>query len=262
MNTQIVYFSGTGNSLFAARKLQSILACQASILPIRKDSGKMKMVADRLIIISPVYFQTIPRMVEEFLSKLEFLQRSIDIAAIVTCNGGPGHSLFTIDRILKKKGQSLRAGYAVTMPGNAVIIRDYTNPPEIRALRLEKSSKRLEEIAQCIKSRQSGLIEGDNTFASHIRGLITGTAARYLYRTPSKFKTSEACTICGTCVKVCPASNITIWNGAVKWGNSCEHCLACYHWCPAKAIEIGNSTAGKLRYHHPDVSINDMFHAV
>ncbi len=261
MNTLFLYFSGTGNSLSASRKLQTLLAGQSSILPIRNNCGMVKTVADRLILVYPVYFQTIPRIVRVFLNKLEFPPKSIDIIAIATCNSGPGHSLFTIDRILKKKGQSLRAGYTVTMPGNSLIIRDYTNPPEIRAQRLEESIQRLEEIAQCIKGRQSELIEGDNTLTSHFRGLVTGTVAKYIYRTPSRFKTTKACTKCETCVRVCPASNITIRNGAVKWGSSCEHCLACFHWCPAKAIEIGNSTVGKLRYQHPDVSIHDMFHA-
>ncbi len=261
MNTLICYFSGTGNSLSVARKLQSLLGGQASILPIRKDSRKLNIIAERLILVYPVYFQTIPRMLKMFLNKLEFPQKTIDIVAVATCNGGPGHSLFTVDRILKKRGQSLRAGYAITMPGNSVIIRDYTNPPEVRAQRLEESIQRMEEIAQCIRSKQSDPIGGDNSFLSHFRGLVTGTVAKYLYRTPSRFKTSDACTKCATCIRVCPASNIQLINGAIRWGSSCEHCLACFHWCPAKAIELSNSTVGKLRYHHPDVSIHDMFHS-
>jgi len=35
-------------------------------------------------------------------------------------------------------------------------------------------------------------------------------------------------------------------------------CYACVHWCPQGAIEIGRYTAGKPRYHHPDIDLKDM----
>ncbi|MDD5488961.1 MAG: hypothetical protein PHH49_08415 [Candidatus Omnitrophica bacterium] len=35
-------------------------------------------------------------------------------------------------------------------------------------------------------------------------------------------------------------------------------CFACINWCPEAVIEYGKGTAGKGRYHHPDVKLEDV----
>jgi ferredoxin len=160
--------------------------------------------------------------------------------------------------MLKKKGQSLRACFNVKMPGNSLIVRDFTNPAEVRTQRLEESCYKIKEISDYINNRHFGTIEGDDGFKYHLQGIMTGLIARYVYKTPTKFSTTKGCTKCRTCVKICPLSNIEMGREGVKWGSDCEHCLACFHWCPSMAVEIGNSTVGKLRYHHPKISIKDM----
>jgi MinD superfamily P-loop ATPase len=42
------------------------------------------------------------------------------------------------------------------------------------------------------------------------------------------------------------------------WQHHCEQCFACLHWCPAQAIQYGKHTAGRTRYHHPDVMAKDI----
>lgn len=261
MSVDIFYFTGTGNSLFVARQLSAELYDEVRILPIKNfiDNKKVKINSDCLIIVCPVYFRTLPHIVKLFLNKLEFETTSIHTYGVVTCNGEPGHSLFTMDRILKRKGQSLRAGFTVVMPGNSLIVRDFTNTAEIRTQRLEESYNKINEISDYLNNKRFGRIEGNDSFKYHLKGIITGVVARYIYKTPTKFRTTEGCTKCRTCVKACPLSNIKLGKEGVKWGSNCEHCLACFHWCPSMAVEIGNSTVGKLRYHHPEISIKDMY---
>ena len=108
MSVDIFYFTGTGNSLFVARQLSEVLSDKIRILPIKnfKEDKKVEINSDYLIIVYPVYFQTLPHIVKLFVNKLEFISNSIPIYGVATCSGGPGHSLFTLDRMLKKKGQS------------------------------------------------------------------------------------------------------------------------------------------------------------
>lgn len=260
MCTDIFYFSGTGNSLFVAKQLGELLSDQVRILPVKNyvSDNKVK-INECVILVCPVYFQTIPHIVKSFINKLEFGASSALIYGVATCNGGPGHSLFTMNRMLKKKGQSLRSGFCINMPGNSLIVRDFTNPPEVRAKRLAESYHQLMEISEVINNKRLRRIEGSDRIKYHLQGIITGAVAKYIYKTPARFKTTKACTKCMNCMRVCPCNNIKLGQQGVEWGNNCEYCLACFHWCPSSAIEIGNNTAGKLRYHHPDISLTDMF---
>lgn len=260
MVTEIYYFSGTGNSLYVARTLGALLPNQVSLLPIRhfRECEKVSIRADRIVLVFPVYFQTLPDIVSNFLHKMEFETSQPDIYGVATCNGGPGHVMYSTNRILARKGQSLKAGFCITMPGNSLILRDFTNSEEIRNQRLNESDSRMKEICQYINEKKAGRIEGNDGIKSHFQGIFTGLAARSIYNTPSKFRTTNACVKCGVCVSVCPSKNVTIEKDRVKWGRDCQQCLACFHWCPNGAVEIGNTTAGKIRYHHPEVSFKDI----
>lgn len=260
MSIDIFYFSGTGNSLFVARQLSELLSDKTRVLPVDsfKEHKKVSINTDSVIIVCPVYFQTLPHIVKSFLNKLEF-ETTAHIYGVVTCNAGPGHSIFTMDRLLKKKGVSLRAGFTIDMPGNSLIIRDFTNPYDIRIKRLEDSYQKIKDISEYINNNQFGKLEGNDSFKYHLQGFFTGIIARYIYKTPSKFRTSKACTQCRNCIRICPCRNIRMGKRGIEWGSSCEHCLACFHWCPSMAVEIGSTTAGKLRYHHPDILIQDMY---
>lgn len=264
MDTAICYFSGTGNSLFVAKTLGEMLSDPVRIQPIGKPgtSENVRISEARVIIVFPVYFQTLPNIVKDFLKKARFDKESPDIYGIATSNDGPGHVLFSMKRILEKRGLRLKAGFCITMPGNSLILRDFTNPEEIRSRRLRECRPKIKEICAYILGRQSGRIDGTDQFKSHLQGIFTGLIARRIYRTPSKFRTTDRCTRCGTCLKVCPSENISIGEAGVKWGSRCEQCLACFHWCPQKAVEIGRFTEGKIRYHHPDISVGDMFRSV
>lgn len=260
MSTDIFYFSGTGNSLHVAKKLGMLLPGPTRRTPVKDYSGREEAVtlADTVILVFPVYFLSIPAIFASFIEKLEFKSRNPHIYGVATCNGVPGHSLFTLNRKLAGKGKMLTAGFAIPMPGNSVILRDFTNPPEIRRKRLEDSERKLNEIAVYIGENRSGNMDGNRRLKTYFQGLVTRTVAKRIYRTPTKFRTSDRCSRCGICAGICPGNNIRMTEGGPKWGKHCEHCLACFHWCPNMAVELGRSTPGKLRYHHPDISANEM----
>ncbi len=73
------------------------------------------------------------------------------------------------------------------------------------------------------------------------------------------FHADETCKGCGSCVRVCPVGNMAMVENKPVWRQHCEQCFACLQWCPQQAIQFGQNTAGRMRYHHPDIRINDMF---
>jgi len=100
--------------------------------------------------------------------------------------------------------------------------------------------------------------EGNNSMLLKIGGRITHTLATSVYNTPGRLHATAACNRCGICGRICPTRNITVAKDGVSWGGDCTQCYACIHWCPNGAVEIGGRTAGKPRYHHPDVNVRDM----
>lgn len=72
-----------------------------------------------------------------------------------------------------------------------------------------------------------------------------------------RFSVSSACTLCGKCVKNCPAENIVIADGKVSFGNKCIVCQACYHRCPNQAVMYQNKP-NKMPYFNPNVPESEM----
>ncbi len=72
------------------------------------------------------------------------------------------------------------------------------------------------------------------------------------------FHITSDCTGCGICQNICSADNIVLKNGKPVFKHQCQNCLACLHWCPKNAIHWKNTTVGKQRYHHPNISYHDL----
>lgn len=72
MNTEIYYFSGTGNSMFIAKEIQKRIP-DSEILPIaslmKKD--KIKSRGKTIGIVFPVHALTIPLVVMKFLRRID-----------------------------------------------------------------------------------------------------------------------------------------------------------------------------------------------
>jgi ferredoxin/flavodoxin len=253
MNMKIYYFSGTGNSLAVAWKLKEQLSDEGSILPVSIYENQENIEIDTEILgfVFPVYFKNVPDVVKSFVNKLRFKTKSY-IFAIATCNAVPGHSLFTLNKILNAKGQVLSLGYAIDMPGNALI-----TPPEIEAERLKDSILKINQIAQQIHNKEINQFEGENNLRSHIYSFIFGKIGKISIST-KKFSCTEECIGCGICEEVCPKGCIKIVDKKPEWKGNCATCLACFHWCPQKAIMFGNPLSRRRRYHNPEISIADM----
>ena len=55
----------------------------------------------------------------------------------------------------------------------------------------------------------------------------------------------EYCVSCGSCIKVCPMSSISVWKGVVAQIDKdvCIGCGKCVKECPAGTIELQNREA-------------------
>jgi MinD superfamily P-loop ATPase len=72
------------------------------------------------------------------------------------------------------------------------------------------------------------------------------------------FWCDDKCNSCEICVRICPAKNIAMKKGRPTWQHHCEQCLACIQWCPQESIQFGKKTPAFQRYHHPEITLNDI----
>jgi len=260
MKTIIYYFTGTGNSLAAARKIAQSLG-ETELVPIAslaKTPGPITPDADRVGIVCPVYDCGVPVMVAGFAERLD-LSRAKYAFAVVTMGGMGVSALHQLDRILRERqNRRLDAAFAVSMPGNF--------PPLMRSVPagkcgkiLDKADRRLDEIEEAIGSGRS-VSPGFAPLSGLVNALSYGSLAKSARDAGELFSVSDACTGCGTCEKVCPAGNLTLAGDRPAWGRRCELCCACLHFCPTEAIQLNVmfGTKGRGRYRHPDVTVADM----
>ena len=258
MKTIIYYFTGTGNTLAVARQLATELS-DTELIPMPKLMNQPEIVADAdaVGIAFPVYYLSMPGLVREFVQKLRFTG-SPYLFGIATCGERPGHALFNLKSLLEEKGTTLSAGFVVVMPENYIGPVDLMGDAPHRQEKYAGARSRIPAIAAAIRERQNSVPEGSNSLFLRFGGGLTSTLMTSVYRTPRRLHATGTCNHCGTCGRICPTANITVTDGCVSWDRSCTQCYACIHWCPKTAIEIGGRTAGKPRYHHPDVTLNDM----
>jgi ferredoxin len=257
MKNTIVYFTGTGNSLAVARLLAARLP-HPTIISVNEMLRRslFTLRTDTCAFVFPVYCQNAPEIVQRLVRQIEF-PANAHIFAIATHNGDPGYSHFTLDKILRKKGQRLRSGFAVLMPGNSINPYNMNSDVEIQQ-RLKESAACVDKVADDIVKKKQFPYSGSVSLRKKLKGLRNMFRYKFVLKVSKRFWATDACNLCGLCVRICPENNIRIVSNQPEWGKKCQICFTCIHWCPQHAIQNGQNTVNRKRYHHPDISINDM----
>jgi ferredoxin len=255
----IFYFSGTGNSLYAAQKLHE--AGEGEIIDmagaLNEKHFKYKLSAgEKVGIVFPVYFYGLPTIVDEFMDKLTIeSDGSPFIYTVITCGGSIGHADKMIADKLKQKNLQLNSAFSIKMPSNYVIMYD-TPDKEKQDLTLREAEKQIEKIVGFLEVNKKGnFVSNRGYFAllSPVAYKLYGT-----YRKTKKFYVTDACTSCGLCEEICPSGTIQRSSGKPEWvTEKCSHCSACINRCPARAIQYGDATKKRGRYVNPNVEFSN-----
>jgi ferredoxin len=259
VKTIIYYFTGTGNSLAAAKKIAAALDdCElVPIASLEKTGGDIVPQADRLGIVCPVYFSGLPLMVASFAGRLDLMTVTYVFAVVTNGGGGGSAALRQLDNILRKRqGRGLDAGFAVTMPGNYILM--YSSPAgkhqeEILAKADEEIMGITGPVIRCERRELPSSLVPRVLYI-----LLYPWFASHVHTDDRTFSVNDNCTSCGICAEICPAENIELVEGRPVWKHHCELCCGCIHNCPVSAIQAGSRTATRLRYRHPSVTIAEL----
>jgi ferredoxin len=181
----------------------------------------------RVVFVFPVYYRGLPKIVEDFIHKIDLT--SIDIILYINTLGNAHRgncSTSKINKILAQKGKILSGGYIISMPGNYIKMIDYKEEEQLK--KLDESKNKIENITNKILSCITEVKPDKCGFISKI---VNSFWQKRVNESDKSFFTTESCNSCGICEKVCPVNNIKIVNKKPEWQHKCQECVSCIHFC-------------------------------
>lgn len=241
----ILYFSGTGNSRYVAEVIGKVTEDEILSMNqmIKKHEKRAINSENPYVFVCPVYAGRIPRIVENYINETNF-EGSKKAYFVVTCSETPWRTVDYVEKLLNKKGITMIGFNSIIMPQNYIVMYDTPSKAEADKI-IDKSLLKILDIAELIKKEKSLSIEkpGKKIMSSIINPIMYATTVN-----AKKFKFTDKCVGCASCVEQCPLNNIKMVNEKPQWGKECTHCMACICGCPKNAIEYGNKTGNRYRY--------------
>ena len=246
----ILYFSGTGNSEYVARRISvetddSLLSITASLMAERM----LKVPKNQpIIFVAPTYGWRLPRVVDAWIRKNNSIKGQ-KVYFVLTCGSDIGNADKYLRKLCKDKSLEYMGVQEVIMPENYIAMFDIPSV-ELSEEIIDNAEPSIMEVCQCIN--EGTTVKAKKTSA--VDSLKSGIVNDVFYATivkAKKFKVTDKCIGCGKCERSCPLHNIEIKSGKPVWGKECTHCMACISNCPVEAIHYGEKTVDKRRYRCP-----------
>ena len=263
-NIDIFYFSGTGNSLWIAKKIADELNGQLISANSQKESSVINTEAEIIGLIFPLYDFKPPVIIEEIIDKIYNIESKY-IFAVCTYGISPAKSLLKIEEKIKNKDGKLAGGFAVEMPHSGIGSQNISLLDQNRILK--QSAEKVDNIYNYIKIKNYGVIETGNivtTFFKWKNLKMLPALFKLIFLITFKgintldYQIDQNCNSCGICEKICPVDNIKLKKDNPVWGEKCIGCFGCIQWCPQESISLGGNELFIKHYHHPEIKVSEM----
>ncbi len=240
---RLFYFSGTGNTWWVTRRLVEVLkenghlAEGYSIENLRTQDAK-DLIRDSDVVGFgyPVYGSDLPGTMKEFMASLPPISKDTFLYCTQWLWSGDGARVGT-----EFLHRSYKAKWAehFFMPNNAsvsILRLPYTNDRNKIESILQRAEWRIRSIAGRINAGKP-FLRGFNRVAVFSGFIQRGPYRRmYAHLRDDISVDSKRCTLCGQCVRLCPAENLYQSEDLVRTRGKCILCLRCHNYCPEMAI--------------------------
>ena len=235
-----IYFSGTGNSKYAAELFCKELDKESGTYSIENEEAITAIKdADLIVIAYPVQFSTVPKIMRDYVTDHSELWKNKKVFVIATMGLFSGDGAGMLGRLLQSYGAKVIGGLHLKMPDSIADEKALKRP-------IEKNKELIKQAQQKIKESVKRLKAGNPTQEGigvlyRMAGFF-GQRAYFGHNTrrySSKLKIdTDKCVGCGSCEKLCPMKNITIKDQKAVSGDRCTMCYRCINKCPKQAITL------------------------
>lgn len=264
--TMIFYFSGTGNTRWAAEKIAAETGDRLLSIAdeLRGDCTYQLQADERLGFCFPVHGWQPPHIVRQFIRRLHLSTAASGASetytfVVCTCGDSIGRTVELLQDELTAKGLTIDSAFSLVMPESYVCLPFmYTDTPAREQEKIAKASADLARYCQMIAGRERGHILTTRGLAPWTMSHVVGAYFNSRMISDRKFRVAaDACLHCGRCQQVCPTGDLYLTAGEdgspalPHWRHdgSCTCCLACYHHCPVHAIDYGRYTPRRGQYY-------------
>ncbi len=272
----IFYFSGTGNTRWAAIRLASAtkerLVCISDYVREVKQGKRenepfILKEDERLGFVFPVHGWRVPKLVRAFIQDMD-VRREVNNGkqpfayAVCTAGDSIGKTIDNLNEVISHN-PSLQAmgipgvssAYSLIMPESYVGLpfMDVDTKAKETAKK-GKAARELEVICEEVTARKEGIHRLVKGIMPWFMTTVIGGFFENVLITDKRFHVvKDRCVRCGICANVCPVADIDGGKGkypAWQHHDNCLTCFSCYHHCPHHAIEFGHQTQKKGQYYY------------
>ena len=244
----IFYFSGTGNSAWAARKLAGLIGDEITdIGGLIRDEKTWEGDAETAVFVTPTYAWRIPKLVEGWIGRSSFGRPKVWF--VMTCGDDVGSAGEYNRKLAESRGMTYMGTAKLVMPENYTAMFETPDQETAKAI-IRSAEPRAGMLAERI-SRQEAFPEEKLSAADRIKSRLVNPAFYRFIVSDKAFAVSDSCISCGKCAELCPVRNIRLEDGRPVWGGRCTHCMACINYCPMGAVEYGRKSRKRCRYTCP-----------
>lgn len=270
MDKVIYYFSGTGNSLRAARVIAGEIG-GARLCSMRSDPAEAAAPETGIVgFVCPSYEWDVPEPVRSFIQRLPVSPEAYTFL-VVTCVAIHGRCFETVDALLRQKGSRLHYGRALHCVASQCVAYEPFPPARLMVPWSEKKAGR---IGREVSRRRERAYPTMSPLSKWLYPRLMVPLLDLQQEYDKGFYVSSACTGCEICRRVCPCGNITFSRERPIWNHACTGCNACVVYCPVKAVQFQTPAAyvrldsfitrrlglpeKRTRYHNPYITAADL----
>ncbi len=235
-----IYFSGTGNSRYAAEVFCHAYDKKTKVLSIEEDTVVDCIKQENMLVFAyPVQYSTIPKILREFINANKGLWAGKKIFIIATMGLFSGDGAGILGRLLQKYGAEILGGLHLKMPDSIGDEKLLKRPLEKNKELVKNAEEKIKKAVWLLKSEKPPR-EGIGVFY-RMAGFF-GQRLCFGHKTKNysdKLRIDEnKCIGCGKCEKLCPMHNIKVIDKKAVQNKRCTMCYRCINNCPKKALTL------------------------
>ena len=179
----VLYFSGTGNSRYVARRIAEALHEPLFSINDRVKANDTAPVPTgrQLIVVSPTYGWRLPRVVRDWLLQTEF-PKVEQVWFVMTCGSEIGNAARYNRQLARQKKLRYMGTAQIVMPENYIAMFNAPQVEEARQI-VSRAEPDVDSAIRCIESRQEFPAPRNNLYDRCMSGPVNPAFyALFVYR--------------------------------------------------------------------------------